>query len=61
MAARIGRGESRRGVCAGLRTVLASGVIGPGDQRGGEIKKEWLCRGLGQWGVGAELVVYEGL
>lgn len=31
-----------------MGTVLASDVMEPGDQRGGEIRREWLPRGLGQ-------------
>lgn len=61
LAARSGRGGSRCGVFSGLRPVLASDGMGSGDQRGGGIRKEWLSRGLGQWGGGALLVDYKGL
>lgn len=46
------------GFCLGMGTVLVSDVMEPGDQRGGEIRREWLPKGLGQcWWITQD---YEG-
>lgn len=41
-------GETRCGLCSALGTVPVSDVLEPGDQRGGETRREWQPRGLGQ-------------